>query len=140
KTLKGTLLTNILTDKNTLDNILKKLETCKFLSIGFIDEMGNIITPYKLHLNQPVRTNTDQRRKKFVIEIIVLPNNTVALKKIHNNRVTLFREIYAMTLLRENGLYIPEIYDYKILSKEILMEYIDGINLKNSLAISGAAM
>src|SRR5690606_39045265 len=100
------------------------------VSLGFFDIHGLVVSDYKLQLKNLSLEKGFTPRSKYVIELVVIKNGQIAIKKSHKNYSVFFREIFAMSILGKN-IEIPAIIDYNLKSKYILMEYIDGKNLRN---------
>lgn len=121
-----------------VDRIFEMMNHENFVIIGKFDQKGNIVSEYPLQLKQPIRQKNPSPRNKFVIELVVLKDGAVVLKKTHKNYTIFFRELYAMISLSSTNIKIPAVFDYDIWKKFILMEFIDGYNMKKRLSVVGA--
>ena len=131
-------LNDILDDKDQIAFLTNKIGKKGFAVVGTFDGYGYLNTDFDLKLKTKILRNKEVVRKKFVIELVVLKNETIALKKTHSSYKILFREIFAMGKLSKTGINIPKIFEFDVWEKFILMEFIDGNNLKNIIALQGA--
>ena len=131
-------LNDILDDKDQIAFLINKIGKKGFAVVGTFDGYGYLNTAFDLKLKTKILRNKEVVRKKFVIELVVLKNGIIALKKTHSSYKIFFREIFAMGKLGKTNINIPKILEFDIRDKYILMEYIDENNLKNNIAFQGA--
>src|SRR5690606_19216178 len=72
---------NILHAADQLKEIQDFLKIRKFAVLGFFDEHGNIKTSYHLQLNNIASVDKQKSRDKCGVELVVLTNGDIALKK-----------------------------------------------------------
>tara|TARA_Y100000588_G_C14277774_1_gene935269 strand:+ start:6581 stop:7417 length:837 start_codon:yes stop_codon:yes gene_type:complete len=77
------------------------------------------------------------KRKRYEVQLVALPNGSLAIKKNYSSVINFMREIRALNQL-SNKCNIPKLLKIDYSQLNLYMTYINGVNLRQSLFAQGS--
>ena len=120
--------------------IHSKFEKKKYVKIGYMDEQGQVVLrkKYKYDNSEINYKNYVHNKVKKSIQIVISENDVVGIKKKHDSTKSLIRELYAMYKFQKINIKTPKIIGYSLRKKYIIMEFLEGVNMRRALYDMGA--
>ncbi|WP_282018314.1 phosphotransferase [Salegentibacter mishustinae] len=135
-------LKNNISNSKVRKSILTKLSKKKFVKIGYMDEQGQLVLrkKYKKKNVEIFYQNYVHNKIKKSIKIVILKDEVIGIKKEHSSIKTLLRELQALSKLQNVNVKTPRIIDYSLNKKFIIMEFLEGKNMRRALYDMGAEL
>jgi len=117
-----------------------KFDKKKFVKIGYMDEQGQLILRKRFKNDNAKKSykNYAHNKVKKSIQIVISKEGVVGIKKKHNSVKCLIRELYAMHKFQEININTPKILGYSLRKKYVIMEFLEGVNIRRALYDIGA--